>query len=249
MARDITQLHPDVQKLAEKLVSECAAAGLIIKITDCLRGKSEQDALYAKGRTTSGSIVTNVKYPNSMHNWGIAFDFCRNDGKGAYKDDDGFFSKVGAIGKKLGLEWGGDWKSPVDKPHFQMKGWGSTPSKLKATYGTPDAYMKIWNKNTENSVNSGNTNTSGNSNNSTNNNASSTSSKKVSDTKMPVIKKGSKGKAVRIWQVILGFTGDDLDGSFGPKTDKKTRAWQESHGLAVDGSVGPITWKAGLESV
>lgn len=154
MARDITQLHPEAQRLALLLVEKCKEQGLIIKITDCVRSKAEQDALYAQGRTKPGSIVTNVKYPNSRHNWGDAFDFCRNDGKGAYYDKDGFFAKVGKIGKSLGLEWGGDWKSIVDKPHFQLKGWGSTCSKLKAKYGTPDKYRATWsdakvNENTE----------------------------------------------------------------------------------------------------
>lgn len=73
-----------------------------------------------------------------------------------------------------------------------------------------------------------------------------TTVKKVSDTKMPTIKKGSKGKAVKIWQVIIGV---NADGIFGSDTDKKTRAFQKSHGLGVDGIVGPKTWKAGLESV
>lgn len=91
MARDINQLHPQAKTLAQKLVSECAAQGYVIKITDCVRDKAEQDALYAQGRTTAGNKVTNAKYPNSMHNWGIAFDICRNDGKGAYYDNDGFF--------------------------------------------------------------------------------------------------------------------------------------------------------------
>lgn len=144
MARDITKLHPEARRLALLLVDECEKEGLVIKITDCLRDKAEQDALYAQGRTEPGSIVTNVKYPNSMHNWGVAFDFCRNDGAGAYNESGQFFTRVGAVGKRLGLEWGGDWKSIVDKPHFQLAGWGSTPSKLKQQYGTPEAYMATW---------------------------------------------------------------------------------------------------------
>lgn len=221
MARDIKQLHPEAQRLAELLVNECAAAGLKIKITDCLRDKAEQDALYAQGRTAPGNIVTNVKYPSSMHNWGIAFDFCRNDGKGAYYDGDGFFKKVGAIGKKLGLEWGGDWKSIIDKPHFQLAGWGSTPAKLKSTYGTPEAYRKTWNVSTE-----------------------SAESEEVYN--MPTIKNGSRGKAVKIWQIIVGVTAD---GIFGKNTLAATKEFQRQAGIAVDGIVGKNSWKAGLESV
>lgn len=66
---------------------------------------------------------------------------------------------------------------------------------------------------------------------------------------MPQIKKGSKGKAVKIWQIILGFTGADVDGSFGSKTETATKNWQKNKGLTVDGVVGKNSWKAGLESV
>lgn len=69
---------------------------------------------------------------------------------------------------------------------------------------------------------------------------------KVSDTAMPLIKQGSTGKAVMIWQVIVGT---EADGKFGPKTQNKTREFQAAHGLEVDGIVGPKSWKAGLESV
>lgn len=73
-----------------------------------------------------------------------------------------------------------------------------------------------------------------------------TTTTKVSDTKMPTIKKGSKGKAVKIWQVIIGA---EPDGEFGTDTEKKTIAFQKKHGLEQDGIAGPKSWKAGLESV
>ncbi len=63
---------------------------------------------------------------------------------------------------------------------------------------------------------------------------------------MPTIRKGSRGKAVTIWQIIVGTTPD---GDFGTKTDTATRLWQKKMGLVVDGIVGKKSWKAGLDSV
>lgn len=85
-------------------------------------------------------------------------------------------------------------------------------------------------------------------NSSTTNNVQTTA--KVSDTKMPQIKKGSKGKAVKVWQVIVGA---DPDGEFGPDTEKLTIAFQKkafpNDKGEWDGVVGTKTWKAGLESL
>lgn len=145
--RDIKQCHPTLQELANKLIIDCKRQGYNIGISECLRTIKEQDDLYAIGRTKPGKIVTNSKGSSfsSMHQWGVAFDFYRNDGKGAYYDNDNFFTKIGGIGKKLGLEWGGDWKSIIDKPHFQLSDWGSTTTKLKTLYTNPDKFILTWN--------------------------------------------------------------------------------------------------------
>ena len=59
---------------------------------------------------------------------------------------------------------------------------------------------------------------------------------------MPQIQRGSKGKAVKILQIILGDL--EVDGSFGPATQAATLAFQKKHGLTADGVVGPKTWRA-----
>lgn len=130
--RNINNCHPRLIKLSKKLVSACRGQGLIIGIGESFRTKEEQDALYAKGRTAPGNIVTNAKGSSysSHHQWGTAFDIYRNDGKGVYTDGDGFFEKVGKIGKSIGLEWGGDWES--------------TTARLKRMYGTPEKFMDTW---------------------------------------------------------------------------------------------------------
>lgn len=66
------------------------------------------------------------------------------------------------------------------------------------------------------------------------------------DYNMKTIKKGSKGNAVKVWQIIIGAAAD---GIFGSGTESATKIWQSNHGLTVDGTVGPKSWKAGLESL
>ena len=88
-------------------------------VVETVRDLEYQASLYAQGRTKPGKIVTNQKTP-SFH-WdkvGLAFDICKNV-KGHEYDDADFFRRCGAIGKKMGFSWGGDWKSLPDKPHFQ----------------------------------------------------------------------------------------------------------------------------------
>lgn len=64
---------------------------------------------------------------------------------------------------------------------------------------------------------------------------------------MPLIKKGSNGKAVKVLQVILGNL--TVDGDFGWKTLNATINFQKAHGLDPDGEVGPRTWKALLDTL
>ena len=144
--RDITLCHPRLQVLAEKLVNECSRRGLKIAIGETVRTVQEQDALYAQGRTKPGNKVTNAPGStySSYHQWGTAFDIYRNDGQGAYNESGDFFGRVGAIGVALGLEWGGNWRSPVDKPHFQLPDWGSSTSGIKKVYANPDEFKKTW---------------------------------------------------------------------------------------------------------
>ena len=63
---------------------------------------------------------------------------------------------------------------------------------------------------------------------------------------LPILKRGSRGEAVRSLQTLLNAKGASLevDGSFGPATDKALREFQESRDLDIDGSCGAETWMA-----
>ncbi|MBB6054747.1 M15 family metallopeptidase [Tolumonas osonensis] len=116
----IATLLPEVQPIARALIQKSVEMGINIKIISGLRTYEEQDALYAQGRTTPGNIVTNARGGHSNHNFGIAFDVGVFEGN-KYLPESTKYKVVGALGMDLGLEWGGNWKSIVDQPHFQLR--------------------------------------------------------------------------------------------------------------------------------
>lgn len=121
----------DVQrKAAELLIDFAYACGVPIVITQGLRTIDEQNGLYAQGRTKPGQIVTNARGGYSYHNFGVAIDFALllPDGKSVSwdmkRDGDGDgiadWDEVVAEAKRIGWNWGGDWRSFKDYPHFEM---------------------------------------------------------------------------------------------------------------------------------
>lgn len=224
MARDMGQLHPRLQNIIKTFLSDCEKQGLNVKVTDCLRTKAEQDALYAIGRNQAGVKIgatrTSVKYPYGYHCWGLAFDFCRNEKGKEYNEAGNFFAKVGAIGKKNGLKWGGDWSSP-DKPHFELQSYG-TCKELVSKYTSPDRFFRTW---------------------------SETGDKLVNPYKKPEKKliKGSRGEDVKYCQWVLNKLGYDtkgIDGIFGDATYKAVGQYQKDKGWNPSYNIGKITREA-----
>jgi hypothetical protein len=120
----LARVNPKIGQLGLRMVDVCAQAGLAILITQGLRSWEEQDALYAQGRTAPGKIVTKARGGQSWHNFGLAFDILVLDsvGKADWDAAHPGWLRAAAIGKSLGLEWGGDWPKFKDLPHFQLVG-------------------------------------------------------------------------------------------------------------------------------
>lgn len=260
MGNDIKQCHPRLQTLAQELVSECSRQGCPVAIGECFRSVAEQNALYAQGRTKPGSVITNAPGTSysSMHQWGVAFDIYRNDGKGAFNESGGYFQKVGAIGKSLGLEWGGDWKSIVDKPHFQLPDWGSTPARLRQLYGNVYRFKETWYEN------------QGDDKGKPIEGAQDRTWVKALQEELlrqgyqpgkadgipgpntlaacPTVRIGARGEITRLiqkklsqsYKIGIGISG--ADGIFGEATKAAVMEFQKQKGIGIDGIVGKATW-------
>ena len=66
------------------------------------------------------------------------------------------------------------------------------------------------------------------------------------ETTLPIIKYGSTGSAVKVWQTIVGCPAD---GEFGYVTRGATMAFQTEHSLDPDSEVGPLTWSEGFKTL
>ncbi len=129
-SRKIEDLHPTVQELCRKHIESCRKRGIKILVTNTLRDLEYQQYLYSLGRSRTGNIVTNTKLIGP-HGFGLAYDVVPVVKGKAVWNNDGLWRIIGEEGKKLGLKWGGDWKSIIDKPHFEYTA-GLKASDLRA---------------------------------------------------------------------------------------------------------------------
>lgn len=75
----------------------------------------------------------------------------------------------------------------------------------------------------------------------------STAKKRYSvNTTLPIVKYGDIGRAVKVWQTIIGV---EADGEFGRNTLAATLQFQRASGLEDDGEVGKNSWGAGLQTL
>jgi peptidoglycan L-alanyl-D-glutamate endopeptidase CwlK len=110
-------------------------AGFPVLVTCTWRSYQEQATLFAQGRTAPGRIVTHAKPGDSWHNFKPAYAFdvvFKKPGGGISWD--GPWATLGALGRTLGLVWGGDWPGKKkDQPHFQWTG-GLTLAHAREAY-------------------------------------------------------------------------------------------------------------------
>ena len=137
-SRSLDDLKPAAHAKLADFLDDVKLANIDYLITCTTRSISEQDALYAQGRTAPGKIVTNAKGGDSFHNWACAIDlvplrcgkplwsvFAMN---GTMEPE---WQKLGELAALHGITWAGTWKTFKEYAHFQYTG-GLTLADFKA---------------------------------------------------------------------------------------------------------------------
>lgn len=147
---NIATLLPKAQSAARQFMKAAAGFAFTVRIISGTRTYAEQDALYAIGRTVQKNKhpVTNAKGGQSNHNFSIAWDVGLFDGAGHYltgatKKEQQAYADLATLIKaaKLGLEWGGDWVSFQDPPHFQVANGGKSVAQVRALFEAGKPYI------------------------------------------------------------------------------------------------------------
>ncbi|WP_419869150.1 M15 family metallopeptidase [Chryseobacterium sp. CT-SW4] len=144
----IEKLHPIVREEVKKIIKECDEAltgPAKVRITQGLRSFEEQEKLYAIGRITHGKKVTNAKAGQSIHNYGFAVDICLIiNGKTASwdtkkdwdNDQTADWYECVKIFARHGWDWGGNWKTFKDMPHFEKRNIPTEKGLIKTSWRT-----------------------------------------------------------------------------------------------------------------
>jgi len=104
-------LHPDAQSWLALVLADVRAAGLSPRLVSGRRTCAEQRALFAKGRTAPGPIVTKADGCRSWHAHGRAVDVQLS----AAAD----YQQLGEAAKRHGGKWGGDFQGFPDPGHIE----------------------------------------------------------------------------------------------------------------------------------
>lgn len=148
MGRDTTKLHPYLldhfRRTAAAFIEKYPDAPQPI-LSETYRSPNEQAALYAQGRehvdrvnvlrreadmprinASENKKVTNARPDQSLHCYlpALAYDIAFRKADGTLDWGIANFRRFADIAKlDERVEWGGDWKTIKDNPHFQFTGY------------------------------------------------------------------------------------------------------------------------------
>ena len=140
---NIITLIPDAQVAARKFLAIVTSAGKDVRILSGTRTYAEQDALYKQGRNGNKlPKVTNARGGQSNHNFGLAWDIGVFE-NGSYVSTDSKYKVIPAmvLPQLPQLEWGGNWISIKDFPHYQLKSVSDSVADIRNLFENGSVYV------------------------------------------------------------------------------------------------------------
>ena len=130
--RDLGKLAPKFRKAVQAALAELNARGIDVMVNEALRSDALQQIYFKRGVTKARTVA------GSWHGYGLAVDvISRKRGWDVWpwraKDgtlrggDPAWWKPVVETFKRHGCDWGGDWQSIFDAPHFQHGKCRSSP--------------------------------------------------------------------------------------------------------------------------
>lgn len=140
---NIITLIPKAQIAARKFISILTSKGKDVRILSGTRTYTEQDTLYKQGRNGNTlPKVTNAKGGQSNHNFGIAWDIGLFE-NGKYIVADSKYKELSSmvLPQLAELEWGGNWISFPDYPHYQLKAVSEMVATVRGLFENGTAFV------------------------------------------------------------------------------------------------------------
>ena len=117
MITDLNSLHPYFRDQVLNLIAKCRAKGIDLVVVETYRTHAKQHEY-----KTMGKKYTNSGAGRSKHQYGLAVDVVPVVDSVAVWNNTVLWRKIGVVGEKLGLRWGGRWRKPYDPGHFEWTG-------------------------------------------------------------------------------------------------------------------------------
>jgi hypothetical protein len=117
MISDLQALHPYFRDKVIELIRICKTKGIELAVVETFRTHAKQHEYKTMGRkfTRSGA-------GRSKHQYGLAVDVVPIVNGEAEWHNNALWRRVGIVGERLGLRWGGRWRSMFDPGHFEWTG-------------------------------------------------------------------------------------------------------------------------------
>lgn len=129
MITDLNSLHPIFRDKILELFRLCKTRGIELAVVETYRTHSKQREYKAMGKkyTRSGA-------GKSRHQYGLAIDIVPLKDSIPQWENPVLWKKIGTIGERLGLRWGGRWKNLYDPGHFEWTGGMSAMDLVSGKY-------------------------------------------------------------------------------------------------------------------